>query len=156
MKKCLIVAVIVILCVSLVDAAPTRQNDEQGFRDWLGGRQKQVSFQLFDPSRLTINHSVSFGGSFGNDASLMQSIYMTRIGYQLSDPLTMTLLLGLQNSQIGGSAPDMSLTSPIGGFMLDYKPMKNMYFHLSIIRAPQQYRFGSYDLYSPYQSPAIE
>ncbi|MDP8228751.1 MAG: hypothetical protein P9M15_04795, partial [Candidatus Electryoneaceae bacterium] len=110
MKKSLILIVLMIFSVGLVDAAPTRQDNDQGFRDWLGGGQKQLSFQLFDPSRLTIDHSVSFGASFGNDASLMQSIYMTRIGYQLSDPLTMTLLLGLQNNRIGGGAPDMSLT----------------------------------------------
>jgi hypothetical protein len=138
MKRLIVLLCLVMIGTTVVQAQPIRKGTELSFRDWLGGN-NQPSFQLLDPSKITFQQSASFGATVGNGESGLQSLYMARIGYQLSNPLTMTFLLGLQNSRfMGAGVPNMSLTSPFGGIMLDYHPTDDIRFHLSILRAPQQ------------------
>jgi len=74
----------------------------------------------------------------------MQSLYFTRIGYQFSSPLTVTFLLGMQNNQYGGNLRQQSLTIPVGGVQLDWRPREDMYFRMSIMRAPSgMYGYGT-------------
>ncbi len=61
----------------------------------------------------------------------MQSMYATRIGYQLSDPLKLTFLLGVQNSRFNSpQLQPMDFNSLLGGARLDYNPTDN--FHLRV------------------------
>ncbi len=138
MNKLIALLCLMIIGAGTVQAQPTRNDGTLSFRDWLGGN-SQPSFQFLDPSKVTFQQSASFGTSMGNGASTMQSLYMAKIGYQLSNPLTMTFLVGLQNNQfMGAGVQNMSLTSPFGGVMLDYRPTDNTFIHFSMLRAPQQ------------------
>lgn len=135
--------IIVILCALLITigtlhSQPMREDNSLSFRDWLGGN-NEPSFQLLDPSKFSLNHSVSFGTSFGGGTSLMQSMYTARIGYQVSNPLSLTFLIGMQNNRFGGAnLQNMSMTAPFGGVMLDYRPTDNVSFHMSVMQAPYQ------------------
>ncbi|MDP8238728.1 MAG: hypothetical protein P9X24_06540 [Candidatus Hatepunaea meridiana] len=136
MFKRLCLLIVLLICITTAGAAPTFKSDQSGFKDWLGGSGKP-SFGLLDPSRLTVQHNLSFGVTSGNGSSLMQSLYMTKLGYKLSDPLTLTLLLGVQNNRYSGNlAIPNDFSSPVGGFAIDYRPRKNIYFRLEMVQAP--------------------
>ncbi len=138
MNKITLIICALLLTIGTLHSQPVREDNGASFRDWLGGTD-QPSFQLLDPSKFSLQHSVSFGASLGGGTSLMQSIYTARIGYQISNPLSLTFLLGMQNNRFGGNGiSNMSMTAPFGGVMLDYRPSKNVYFHMSILQAPRQ------------------
>ena len=107
-----------------------------GFRDWLSGA-RQPSLGLLDPARLTVNHTASFGFASGGGNSLMQSLYATRFGYQLSNPVTLSLLLGVQNSQLAGKTPyNGSYNTVFGGMALDYNPKGAFHLHFEVAGSP--------------------
>ena len=132
------VSLIVLLIVfGAVEAAPTMQKNQLGFKDWLGNRPKST-FNLLDPSRLTIQHNLSFGISSGSGGSLMQNLYTTKLGYKLSDPVTLTFLLGFQNTQFSGNqALPGNLNSFLGGFALDYRPRRDIHLHFEMLHSPR-------------------
>ena len=51
---------------------------------------------LLDPSRMHMSHSVSMGYVNGGGTSMSRGLYMNRIDYQISNPLTLTTHLGYQ------------------------------------------------------------
>ena len=129
---------VVFLAVFLINttfAAPINQDRRQSVSDWLGVKNKP-SLGLVDPSRLSVHHAFSFGASFGGDQSLLSSLYATNLTYQLSNPVTLNLLIGVQNNRIAGMPGVYNQTSLIGGFSFDYKPSKNMHFRLEMYQAP--------------------
>jgi hypothetical protein len=67
----------------------------------------------------------------------MQSLYATRFGYQLSNPVTLTFMLGVQNSRYSGyNYLPGNVNSFFGGVALDYTPTDNMWFHLELQHNP--------------------
>ena len=154
MYRLVFIFLIFVLALS-VNAAPTMKSDQLGFRDWLGGS-RSPSFNLFDPSKLTVQHNLSFGFSSGGSGSLAQSLYMTKLGYRLSDPVTLTFLLGVQNNQYSGK---MNLPSNynnfMGGFAVDYRPHKDVFIHLEMLHSPG-YMYLSNQNFYPYKSPLLD
>jgi hypothetical protein len=128
--------------LELAWATPPSGVDQKNFRDWLGGSPRP-SLGIINPARLTVNHSVSFGFAGGAGQSLMQSVYATRFGYQLSNPVTLTFLLGAQNSRFGGAGLPMSYTSLLGGVALDWRPASAMSLHLEFTQSPTSSIFGT-------------
>jgi len=135
--KQILITLALLVSVGVVTAAPTLIDQRPSVRDWIGGMGSS-SMGLIDPSRLTINHGASFGASFGGGSSLMSGLYQTHMIYQLSNPLTLSLSLGLQNLKYGDNPKTQN--SIIAGFGLDYKPTKNFHLRLQM----QQVPFGSY------------
>ncbi len=128
--------IVFLISFSAVEAAPTMQKKQLGFKDWLGSRPKST-FNLLDPSRLTIQHNLSFGISSGSGGSIMQNLYATKLGYKLSDPVTLTFLLGFQNSQFSGNrALPGDFNSFFGGFALDYRPRRDIHLHFEMLQSP--------------------
>ncbi|MFC2150007.1 hypothetical protein ACFLQV_00740 [Calditrichota bacterium] len=160
LKKTLTYIAIIALTSQVGYAMPSRDSNQPGFTDYM--RSGSNSFSLLDPSKLTFNHNVSFGFSSGYGNSLMQSMYATQIGYQLSDPVKLTFLLGMQNNQLNpGSGQPMEFNNLLGGAALDYCPSDNFRMRFEILNAPglnpyssrfmntSPYRLGDYS-YSPW------
>lgn|GEM_PF-1954075 len=135
--KQIFIAIVLLVSVVVSTAAPTMIDKRPSVKDWIGGMGRS-SAGLIDPSRLTVNHGVSFGASFGGGSSLMSGLYQTHLKYQLSNPLTLSLSLGLQNLKYGDNP--VAQNSIIAGFGIDYKPTKNFHLRLQM----QQIPFGSY------------
>ncbi len=135
--KQILVTIVLLIATGVAAAAPTINDRRPSVGDWLGGM-GSTSVGLIDPSKLTINHGMSFGASFGGGNSLMSGLYQTNLMYRLSNPLTFSLSLGLQNLRYGNSPTAQN--SVIAGFGIDYKPTKNFQIMLRM----QQVPFGTY------------
>ena len=154
MYRYIFVLLLIVFAFDL-DAAPTVKSDKLGFRDWLGGN-RGTHFSLFNPSRLTVQHNVSFGISSSSSGSLAQSLYMTKLGYKLSDPVTLTFLLGVQNNQYSGRlALPSSFNSYIGGVALDYRPHRDVFIRFEMLHSPR-YLYLSDQSFYPYKSPLLD
>ncbi|MCF7811210.1 hypothetical protein K9N50_09525 [bacterium] len=135
------ILIIALLAVSFfaANATPTYNDNSLGFKDWLGNSGMSTD-GLIDPSRLTVQHNVSFGFATGNGQSLTQSLYTATFGYRLSDPLTLSFLMGYQDSRLAGqSIYPNNFNSMIGGVALDWRPTHNFQMRIELIQAPGLY-----------------
>jgi len=124
-----------LVCFSAASAAPTLENHQSGFKDWLGGNTRS-SLGLIDPSRLSVQHNIAFGMASGGGQSVMQSLYATRFRYQLSNPLVLTFQLGVMNNRFGGRNLAGNFNSLISGVRLDYSPSINFHINVELLQGP--------------------
>lgn len=116
---------------------PTYQDNRPTVSDWISGKMPNTtSLGLIDPSRLTVNHSASFGFSGSGDQSLMQSLYATSLTYKFSSPLTLNLILGVQNLKFNNVPGLNSENSLLGGVSLDYRPNRKLHIRLEFQQSP--------------------
>ncbi len=157
MRKKQVITLVLGLLMILWFTEARAQGVQLGFKDWL--RRETISRSLgLDPTRFSINHTVSMGFSSQGGSSLMQSLYATNISYKLSNPLTLSIMLGAQNSRFNYGGEPVSYNDLIGGFTLDYRPSRDIFFRLAFYRNPN--RMWNEDIYSPqrvwpygYESP---
>lgn len=149
-KTFLAILALIIIGSTTAQATPYSDYSKPTVSDWIGGSVGHSGFGLrpygsssvglLDPSRLSIDHAVSFGVTSSGDQSLTQALYQSRFSYRLSDPVTLSLMMGVQNLN-GNNIPGFnSNNSVFGGFALDYRPSKNVFFHLEMQHLPA----GSY------------
>lgn len=120
-----------------VQAKPTYEDNRPSVSDWIGGkRPAKSSLGLIDPSKLTVNHAASFGFSGSGDQSIMQSLYATRLTYKFSNPLTVNLILGVQNLKFNNVPGINSENSLLGGISLDYRPTRKLHIRLEFQQSP--------------------
>jgi len=113
---------------------------------------------LLDPSRMTMSHSVSMGYANLGGTSVTRGLYMNRLNYQISRPLSITTHLGYQFQPSGPAEWNPSNTGQdfVGGADLNWKPSRNSLLRLSVYR--NMYPEYCYDPYgfgywgSPYRS----
>ncbi|MBI5059068.1 hypothetical protein HZB60_04710 [candidate division KSB1 bacterium] len=107
---------------------------------------------LLDPSRMHMSQSLSMGYYNGGGLSGSRGLYMNRIDYQLSRPLSLTTHLGYQFQPSGPSEwnPATNGTSFVGGADLNWRPGKNYLISLSAYQNMSPYgSFSRYGGYSP-------
>lgn len=126
-----------------------------------------------DPSRLTIQNSLSFGAATGGGNSDLrsQSLYSTMMRYQFTAPVTMYLNFSLpihssfstMQNLTGANLQSMDYFRSIPFEMsLSWQPTKNMNFQLSVIRPGagyfNSYGYGYDSFYRPwrYSTPSSE
>lgn len=108
------------------------------------GTAKSGNF-LFDPSRLTVNNSVSFGAMTGGGAGSLQSqsLYTTMMRYQFTKPVTLNLNFSLpihstfspmQNLNQGNLQSLDYFKSVPFEMSLSWKPTENTSLHFSIVK----------------------
>jgi hypothetical protein len=113
---------------------------------------------LLDPSRFSINHSLSMGMASASGSSLQsQGLYSTLLTYKFSQPLTLNLNFGFPLFSTFSTSQNLSAQNlksadyfknmPIEA-SLSWKPADNLFFQLSFVRAPANYYYDSY--YSPF------
>ena len=102
---------------------------------------------LLDPARFHMSHSMSMGYFSGGGVSASQGLYMNRIDYQISRPLSVTTHLGYRFQPSGPAEwnPATNGSQFVGGADLNWRPTSNTAFRLSLYRGmlPDSY-------YSPY------
>jgi len=137
--KILLIGALSLLCIRAGSAAPTLQDHSPRLHDYLGGR-SGVSLSLLDPSRMTVSHNIQMGYSSFSGGSMMQSLYATTIGYRLSDPLSLSITLGLTNNRFSAGGSPTTFNSLVGGARLDYNPTQDIHLRLQFSRAPGFYQ----------------
>ena len=111
---------------------------------------------LFDPSRLSVSHSMSFGMLSGGGSSSLQSqsFYSTMLQYRFTAPVTLNLNFSLPIHS--SFSPYQNLTSQnvqsLNYFKnipfdvsLTWKPSERFLFNFSIVNYPSYYGYGMYD-----------
>lgn len=113
---------------------------------------------LLDPAKLHLSNSVSFMYTTGSRYEGMGGLYQNRLHYQLTRPLSVTVLLGYEINRSVGSerfGPEES-TRFLPGFALNYQPNEKFHVRLEYRHMPSMYNADrmnrSYSLYNPYDS----
>jgi hypothetical protein len=99
----------------------------------------------FSPSRMQITSEISFGTSFNGGPA--QGLQVTRLSYQLADPLAVRVSIGNTfGSNFGGPSNHKSASPFLEGLDLSYRPFNSMLIqvHYQDIRSPLQYGQGGY------------
>jgi hypothetical protein len=88
------------------------------------------------PSRMHITSEFSFGTSFGGGPA--QGLQVTRLQYQLADPLAVRVSIGNTFGMPGNSK---SMSPFLEGLDLSYRPFNSMMIqvHYQDVRSPLQY-----------------
>jgi len=105
---------------------------------------------LFDSSRLTLRHSLSYGVVSGSAGSRSGGLWLTEADYRLADPLHLSVDVGMALDPSGGQMLN-SKNIYLQGLNLDYTPSKNFRVQLSYRHAPPggARPYGSLYGYSP-------
>jgi hypothetical protein len=108
---------------------------------------------LLDPSRMHMSHSVEFGMATFGGRSLSQGLYMNRIDYQVSQPLSITTHLGYRFTPSGPAewTPGMQNGDFVGGADLNWRPASNMLFRVSAYRNYDPNPYYGMNRWMPYQ-----
>jgi len=110
------------------------------------GLTKPPSVPFFDMSRFNLSHSYSIAYFSGSGYSGTQALYNGTIRYQLANPLTLTLNIGVLHdpSSLFGDKKfsDNSRFLPSG--WLDWRPSENFRMSIGFETVPAYYRGGNY------------
>jgi hypothetical protein len=128
-----------VLAAVVILALPAQSQDAGAYEEDEGEKKA-----LLDPSRLTVNHSLSFGMSKAGSQSMQsQSLATTMLQYEFSAPLTLNLNFGMPiHSTAFGShnlnqhnlqSADYFRTMPIDA-SLTWRPTENTMMRISVIR----------------------
>lgn len=113
---------------------------------------------LLDPSRLTVNHSLSFGmgSNSGISSFKTQSMYGTMLQYSFVAPVTLNLNFALPIHSTFNSTQNLNMTNLRSAdyfnsipfdFSMTWKPSENTNFTLSISKMNYNDYYGNYGLY---------
>ncbi|HEX2957691.1 MAG TPA: hypothetical protein VHO70_12725 [Chitinispirillaceae bacterium] len=148
MKKTSILIIFVVLVSGAI--AQTKDAYETSGEKSKGG--------LFDPARLTVNHSLSFGmGSNSGISSLKsQSMYGTMLQYSFVAPVTLNLNFALPIHSTFNSSQNLNMNNLRSAdyfnsipfdFSMTWKPSENTNFTLSISKMNYYDYYGNYGFY---------
>jgi hypothetical protein len=117
---------------------------------------------LLDPSRFSVNHSVSFGMASSSQYSGLksQSLYTTMMTYKFSKPVTLDLNFGLPIHSTFSSAHNLNQENlqsmdyfknmPLSAFVT-WQPTENLAIQVGVMRnTGAAYYHNPYSLFSPY------
>jgi hypothetical protein len=113
---------------------------------------------LFDPSRLTVNHSLSFGmgSNSGISSFKSQSMYGTMLQYSFVAPVTLNLNFALPIHSTFNSSQNLNMTNLRSAdyfnsipfdFSMTWKPSENTNFTLSISKMNYYDYYGNNGFY---------
>ncbi len=107
---------------------------------------------LFDPSRLIMKQSYSFGYYSGSGTSRSIGYYLNSIEYAFSSPLKIRVDLGYLHSPtnlLSGTSSGLNSGIFVPGFAIDWRPSKNFNLRLDYRHVP----LGAYGGLNPYNNP---
>ena len=119
------------------------------------GSSEDLKSGLLDPSRFTVNRSVSFGMSSASNSSIKsQSLYSTMIQYEFAKPVTLNLNFGLPihstyNQMQNLNADNIRSADYFKNIPFDvsltWQPKDNLLMRFSVIRRTMnEYSTGFY------------
>jgi len=104
---------------------------------------------LFDPSRLKIHQSYTFGYYSGKSGSGSIGFYMNSIEYMVSSPLKVRFDLGFLHNPSAIISNDRSVSKSgvfVPGVSIDWRPTSSFHFRLDYRQVPS-YNYGGYNGY---------
>lgn len=113
---------------------------------------KDALVGFLDPSRFTMNHSLSMSYTAFGGGGAMINTYVNTLNYRFSDDLFLTTKLGIMNSPYN-SLPGNSYLNDVeffGGAELKWLPTKDSAIFIRFEKAPAYYNPG---YYNGYRSP---
>ncbi len=130
---------LLLISTSIAQISPQKGNSD--FYSNLSGS----GFSLLDPSRLSISNSYSFSYFSGNGQSGSVGMLMNSIEYQISNPLKVTLNLGVMHNPSAFIGQSSGGLSPIflPGVKIQYRPNDNFLFQMNFQSYPSRY-FNNY------------
>jgi len=111
----------------------------------------KTHWSLFDPSRLKMHQSYTFGYYSGGGRSASIGYYLNSIEYTFANPLTVRFDLGFVHNPgaiVGTSAASRS-SAFVPGISVNWRPSSNFNFKLDIRQVPIVNGNGYYDYYNP-------
>ena len=152
MVRSLAIAIAVLICAAASAPAdvgiPARTAQSTGSlapqADDPLGLGKQTQFQgLFDPKRLTFQHTVGMSFSSGGYGSGLTNYYLNPIPYRASEPLTVHAQVGIEHSTYGnalyGSSRGGSARIVVPFVGLLYEPSPRFRIEIQFSNAPYYY-----------------
>jgi hypothetical protein len=110
------------------------------------------STSLFDPSRLKMHQSYSFGYYSGGGTSSSIGYYLNSIEYTISNPLKVRVDLGFMHNPTALFSGNSSVSKSgafVPGVSLDWRPSSAFHFMLDFREVPVYNGYNNY--YNPYQ-----
>ena len=144
MKKIAILILFLFPMVVSAQVAPDLQNKSYV---------SNSAVSLFDPSKLTMNHSYSLSYYSGGGRSGNIGLYMNSIEYAFSDPLKIRIDLGYLHTPsrlFSGSSSTMNNGIIIPGISLDWQPNEHFNFRLDYRQRPQSFWQRQDNDYEPF------
>jgi hypothetical protein len=155
--KNLRIIIFAVFAVCLMSTFATAQNANQAevkeiTQKYDMGLTKLPSLPLFDLSRIHFNQSYSIGFFSGGGMSGSQALYNGSISYQLAQPLTLTLNVGILHdpSALWGNGTIGNKAKFLPSGWLDWRPSKNFMMSIGFESVPASYHNG-YDWMGRYQ-----
>ncbi len=116
---------------------------------------------LFDPARMHMSQSFSFGYASVGGHGVTQGLYMNTMQFQISPPVSLTTHLGYMFQPSGSAYVNSPMSNGlgngnfVGGADLNWRPWSNTNFRISVYRGYEpspyypDYSWGFYG-YRPY------
>lgn len=131
-------AIIMLVCLSIFSVSAQDQ-------DAYTSSSEQTGNSLFDPSRISIQHSLSFGMASASGVSDLksQSLYTTMLQYKFTAPVTINLNFSLPIHSTFSSSQNLTPNNLSSmeyfknvpfNFSINWQPTQNMLFHFNISR----------------------
>ena len=141
MKKMLVLVAI------LLPAAIFAQNSSNANNPYVS----RGATSLFDPSKLTMHQSYTFGYFSGGGGSGSMGYYLNSIEYNISNPLKIRVDLGFLHSPSSLLSGKSSLSKSgvfVPGFSMDWRPSQYFNFRLDYHQIPSYNNYGPF-FYNP-------
>ncbi len=109
------------------------------------------SFSLFNPSRLKMSQSYSFGYYSGRGGSGTVGYYLNSIEYTFSNPLKVRFDLGFLHNPSNMFSRNSSISNSsafVPAFSLDWRPAKYFHFRLDYRQVPVN-NYGGHGYFGP-------
>jgi hypothetical protein len=142
MKKIILIVLVIIPVTAFAQGVPDLKGKSYLSKDRIS---------LFDPSRLTMKQSYSFGYYSGAGTNGSIGYYLNSIEYAFSSPLKIRVDLGYLHSPtnlLSGTSSGLNSGVFIPGFAIDWRPSKNFNFRLDYRHVPP----GAYGGLNPYNN----
>lgn len=159
-------AIAMLVCLSILSVSAQDQ-------DAYTSSSEQTGNSLFDPSRLSIQHSLSFGMASATGVSDLksQSLYTTMLQYKFTAPVTINLNFSLPIHSTFSSSQNLTPNNLSSmeyfknvpfNFSINWQPTQNMLFHINVSRITassyfwDDYYYGYHDFRHfgfPYRDP---
>ncbi|NLL12501.1 MAG: hypothetical protein GX267_03800 [Fibrobacter sp.] len=146
-------AIIMLVCLSIFSVSA---QDQSAYTS----SSEQTGNSLFDPSRLSIQHSLSFGMASASGVSDLksQSLYTTMLQYKFAAPVTINLNFSLPIHSTFSSSQNFTPNNLSSmeyfknvpfNFSINWQPTQNMIFHFNVSRITASSYFWD-DYYNGY------
>jgi hypothetical protein len=150
MKRCFPLVLLLILSTYSI-AQLKSQTDAPNISESITSQPVYTFMGLLDPARFSMHHQFSASYMTVGGQGIMLNSYLNTINYKISDPLYLTLNLGIANSPFNSFNKNPTSiknnTQFFGGAELRYQPSKNSHISVSVNVAP------NYNYYYGYPSP---